>query len=194
MHLPPAETVFKELFAKEYDKLCRFALTYMQDIHMAEDVVQDTFIKIWEQKRDLIFKPDIKFYLITAVKNNCISALRKQNSRNEVLTDTAPDKDPEPFITATQYKEQLDEQKKKIENALNCLPPKCKEVFLMIKLYGMSYKQAAEALEISIKTVENQMGKAIKILKDFAGKQALLATAILLIKILFMSIGVMAVS
>lgn len=163
------EGVFRELFEKEYNGLCRYAMTFMQDSHLAEDVVQDTFIKIWEQKKDLVGNPQIRFYLLTAVKNNCISALRKQNTRGEVLTDTDPDIQPEPFITTRQHYEQLDEQKKKIADALNQLPPKCKEVFLLVKMHGLSYKQAAESLDISVKTVENQMGKAIKTLKEYVG-------------------------
>jgi len=168
------ENVFRELFEKEYSALCRYAMTYMQDSHLAEDIVQDTFIKIWEQKRELISSAHIKFYLVTAVKNNCITAIRRQQTRGEVLTDTDPDIEPEPFITTRQHYEQLDEQKRKIADALNQLPPKCKEVFLMVKMQGMSYKQAAESLDISVKTVENQMGKAIKTLKEYVGGVALL--------------------
>lgn len=190
MHSPPVEAAFKTLFAKEYDNLCRFAMTYMQDLHLAEDVVQDTFIRIWEQKKDLITSPDVRFYLITSVKNNCISALRKQNTRKEIFTDEAPEAEPEPFVTERQHKEQLEDQKKKIAKALEQLPPKCKEVFLLIKLYGMSYKQAAETLEISVKTVENQMGKAIKTLREFAGSRAALAIVLLIIKNLLAGMGV----
>ena len=65
------------------------------------------------------------------------------NTRGEVFSDTEPDTEPEPFITSRQHYEQLDEQKRKIADALNQLPPKCKEVFLLVKLHGMSYKQAA---------------------------------------------------
>jgi RNA polymerase sigma-70 factor (ECF subfamily) len=162
----------------------------MQDSHLAEDVVQDTFIKIWEQKRELILSPEVRYYLITAVKNNCISALRKQNTRNEVFTDIAPETEPEPFVTATQHKEQQNDEKRRINQALQQLPPKCKEVFLLVKLYGMTYKQAAATLEISVKTVENQMGKAIKTLKDFAGKHATFIWTILLIKKFILAIGV----
>ena len=183
------ETVFRELFEKEYNSLCRYAMTYMQDSHQAEDVVQDTFIKIWEQKRELVSSPQIRFYLVTAVKNNCITALRKQNTRAEVYTGTAPDTEPEPFITSRQHYEQLDAQKKKIADALNLLPPKCKEVFLLVKMQGMSYKQAADNLDISVKTVENQMGKAMKTLKEYAGG-ALLVFFVIFVKIFLKGIGV----
>jgi RNA polymerase sigma-70 factor (ECF subfamily) len=183
------EAQFKQLFSKEYSSLCRYALTYMQDTHAAEDVVQDTFIKIWEQKRDIIHLPEIKFYLITAVRNNCISALRKAKSQQVHFTDETPEPEPEPFITNTQQREMASEQTRRIADALNKLPPKCKEVFLLIKMQGMSYKQAAEALDISVKTVENQMGKAIRLLRESPLVQAVLILFMLLTEILWRPVG-----
>lgn len=174
------EVVFKDLFNREYNKLCRYALTYMQDENLAEDIVQDTFIKIWEQKKDLIASEQIRFYLITAVRNNCISHIRKQKTQQTQFTDTTPEPDPEPFITTRQRNEIADEQAKAIKKALDELPPKCKEVFLLVKMQGMSYKQAAETMEISVKTVENQMGKAIKILRDLALSRPVLSALLFL--------------
>jgi RNA polymerase sigma-70 factor (ECF subfamily) len=184
------EAAFKELFSREYPRLCQYALAYMQDTHLAEDVVQDTFIKIWEQKRDLVSSPNARFYLITAVRNNCISVIRKQRSQQVHYTDETPEPEPEPFFTATQAREAATEQSRRIEEALNQLPPKCKEVFLLIKLHGMSYKQASEALDISVKTIENQMGKAIKILREFAAVNPVLLFMLILIKKIIPLIGV----
>lgn len=78
-------------------------------------------------------------------------------------------------------REDADEQSKKIAEALNQLPPKCKEVFLMVKMHGMSYKQTAESLDISVKTVENQMGKAIKTLRDFVQSGAMAGLILILL-------------
>lgn len=162
------DIAFKDLFAKEYGKLCRYALTYVRDMHLAEDVVQDTFIKIWEQKRELIRSEDIRFYLITAVRNNSISMLRKQNKEQLHYTEEIQEPEPEAFITSSQLREEATDRATRVNEALNRLPTKCREVFLLIKLHGMSYKQAAENLGISTKTVENQMGKAIRIFRDIA--------------------------
>jgi len=153
-------------------------------------VVQDTFIKIWEQKKDLIESPNIKFYLVTAVRNNCISFIRKQKTQQVKYTDETPEPEPEPHFTASQHEQQAKEQQQKIADALNQLPPKCREVFLLIKLHGMSYKQAAEALDISVKTIENQMGKAIKVLREFALMPSFMLYALLLVKKVLEIIGV----
>jgi len=156
----------------------------MQDEHLAEDVVQETFIKIWEQKKDLITSPDIRYYLITAVRNNCITAIRKTKTTQTHFTDNTPEPEPEPYLGQRQLRENETEQARKIKDALNQLPPKCKEVFLLVKLHNMSYKQAADSLDISVKTIENQMGKAIKILREHALVSSILLLGLFLIKML----------
>ena len=153
----------------------------MQDAQGAEDVVQDTFIKIWETKQDLIASPDIRYYLVTAVRNNCISALRKLKSSSVRFTETAPEPEPEPFFTPTQQREDAAEQSGKLAAALNLLPPKCKEVFLLVKMHSLSYRQVAESLDISIKTVENQMGKALRVLREHTAITTLIVLGLLLV-------------
>lgn len=184
--MPPQhglDQVFKALFAREYERLCRYAYTYLQDEHIAEDVVQETFIKIWEQKKELIGSPDIKFYLITAVRNNCITVIRKQKNQRTASTDNTPEPEPEPFLSTRQHLEHEAENARRIAEALNQLPPKCKEVFLLVKMQGMSYKEAAKTLDLSVKTIENQMGKAIKLLRDFVvGQTAILVWMLFLIR------------
>ena len=184
------EAIFQALFTKEYSKLCRYALTFLHDTHQAEDVVQETFIKIWERKPELISSPEINFYLVTAVRNNCISALRKLKSAGVQYTEESPEPEPEPFITATQQRETASEQSLKIAAALDLLPPKCREVFLLVKMQGLTYKQAAETLSISVKTVENQMGKAIRVLRESPALQAMVFVFLWLAGNLLKSIGV----
>jgi len=185
------EATFKALFAQEYSKLCRYALTFLHDTHQAEDVVQETFIKIWERKPELIGSPDIRFYLVTAVRNNCISALRKLKTQQTQFTEETPEPEPEPFVTATQQYQDASEQSIRIATALDKLPPKCREVFLLVKMQGLSYKQAAEALEISVKTVENQMGKAIKVLRDNLSARAIFLLLFFLFELLAWPVGVL---
>ncbi len=187
------DQIFRQLFTAEYSKLCRYALSYMQDEQAAEDVVQDTFIRIWETKRELVGSPDIRFYLVTAVRNNCISALRKLKSSSIHYTDEAPEPEPEPFFTATQHREDAVERKQKLAAALDLLPPKCKEVFLLVKMHSMSYKQVAESLDISVKTVENQMGKALRVLRESPITASMLVLASLFIVKQLLPVGFMLV-
>ncbi len=160
------EKVFQQLFEKEYEGLCRYAYTYLHDEHAAEDVVQETFVKIWEGKRHLLEDGSIRFYLFTAVRNNSISYLRKAKTAATTYTDTTPEPDPEPSLSASQLQNIEEGNARQIAAALNKLPPKCREVFLLVKWQGLSYKDTAATLGLSVKTVENQMGKAIKIFKN----------------------------
>ena len=170
---------FKTLFEQEYSKLCRYALTYLHDSHQAEDIVQETFIKIWERKQEIIASPDMRFYLVTAVRNNCISALRKLKAQNITFSQHTPEPEPEIHFTTRQHLEDANEQGRKIADALELLPSKCKEVFLSVKMQGLSYKQTAEMLGISVKTVENQMGKALKVFREHVALQILLLAGLL---------------
>jgi RNA polymerase sigma-70 factor (family 1) len=183
-----AENAFKELFNKEYNNLCRYALFYLQDSHWAEDVVQETFVKFWEQQKIAPDRPEAKFYLITSVRNNSLSALRKQSSNKVIYSEQNPEPEPEPFITTRQIMEDAGERSAKIAAALDQLPPKCREVFLLVKMHGMSYKQAAESLDLSVKTIEHQMGKAIKIMRDYTA--VLLALLFLYLKKILSEQGV----
>jgi RNA polymerase sigma-70 factor (ECF subfamily) len=193
LHLASTEQIFQQLFSAEYSKLCRYALSYMQDAQSEEDVVQETFIRIWETKQDLISSPDIRYYLVTAVRNNCISALRKLKSSSIHYPENAPEPEPEPFFTATQHREDATEKTSRIAAAWNLLPPKCKEVFLLVKMHSMSYKQVAESLDISIKTVENQMGKALRVLRENTGITAMLILAAFLIVKQLLPVGFWAI-
>lgn len=169
------EKAFQELFEKEYEGLCRYAYTFLHDEHAAEDVVQETFVKIWETKKALLQDNSIRFYLFTAVRNNSISYLRKAKSAAVTYTDTTPEPEPEPSLSASQLQNIEDENARQIAEALNKLPPKCREVFLLVKWQGLSYKDAAATLGLSVKTIENQMGKAIKTFKNMAPGEILLA-------------------
>jgi RNA polymerase sigma-70 factor (family 1) len=160
------EQAFKELFSREYNNLCQYAYSYLKEEHMAEDVVQDTFVKIWETKKELIGKPEIRFYLVTAVRNNAISVLRRQANSQTRYVDETPEPAPEVFHTRRETLEHEASRAERVAAALNTLPPKCREIFLMVKMQGMSYRQVAESLDISVKTVENQMGKALRLVRD----------------------------
>jgi RNA polymerase sigma-70 factor (family 1) len=172
------EEAFKALFHQEYSGLCRYAVSYLKDSYLAEDVVQETFIKIWEKKQEMIASADLRFYLVTAVRNNCINVLRKQKAQPLTLTEHTHEPEPEIQLTAMQHKELADERARKISQALELLPPKCREVFLLVKMQGMSYKQVADLMDISQKTVENQMGKALKTLREGVLLELLLLSAV----------------
>lgn len=157
--------LFQETFYKYYEPLCKYAFTIVKEPHSCEDIVQETFLRVWEKKQNLIGSEELTWYLYTAIRNNCLSFLEKK--QKTVLGDfngqeviETPGERPQPNIKEADYDTLL-------KNALDNLPPKCREVFVLSRVSNLTYKQISESLGISIKTVENQMGKALKILRAY---------------------------
>lgn len=161
---------FENLFKEYYEMLCHFAIKYVKNIEQSEEVVQDTFYNIWKNRATLNIKTSLKSYLFTAIRNNCLQVLRtrsldikyenyyKSHYENSSIT-------PSDELNAKELSDV-------INKALNSLPERCREIFKMSRYDGLKYHEIAEKLSISIKTVEANMGKALKHfrshLKDYA--------------------------
>jgi len=154
---------FEKLFNHYCQRLINFARNYVIDKQIAENVVQDVFVKVWNNRENLDRTKMIKSYLFTAVKNDSLKHLRhlsienKETEANQPYTnnDERPDK-------------KLDEKETalKLEQAINELPEKCREIFTMNRFDNLKYSEIADILNISIKTVETQMGRALKKLRE----------------------------
>jgi RNA polymerase sigma-70 factor (family 1) len=180
----PSYKAYNELFHAQYNDLCNYAYSFLKDDAAAEDVVQETFIKLWQKHQDLIGIPNIKAYLFRAVRNNSISALRKQSTEEagnkgfEWIADISEDPEVQEKENAKPYYDQL------IYEAIANLPPQCREVFTCCRLHGMTHQQTAVKLGLSAKTVENYMGRALKILRKYLQKYGLPISVFFLLKIL----------
>jgi RNA polymerase sigma-70 factor (family 1) len=146
-----------------YAPLCRYALTLVKEPHICEDIVQESFLRIWEKRQDLIGTRGLSYYLYTAVRNNCLTFLEKQKKTvtGAITGDIAADAPTEPDIQPEVDYDTL------FRNAVEQLPPRCREVFVLSRVSGLTYQQIGDTLGISVKTVENQMGKALKMLRSF---------------------------
>lgn len=152
---------FDILFKRYYRPLCLYAAHYLKgDIAASEDIVQDCFVKLWQQeaKRDIT---DKRAFLYTTVRNACIDTLRRQHPEMTSI-------DPSDLEEIISDEEAIDrsEQEAKVWEIIDALPDRCREVFLMAKRDGMTYNEIAEALNISVKTVEHQISKAMKKLRN----------------------------
>lgn len=154
---------FKKRFDVYYPMLCRIAFGYIPDSHECEDIVQECFIAVWNNGKHELVEKEFVSYMVRAVKNNCISFLRKQNQLVVSLDDSTVSLDTSEHSSEHDEEPSHDEI---LENLLSVLPPKCKEIFLLSKLEGLKYQEIAKKLDLSIKTVENQMGKALKLLRE----------------------------
>ncbi len=155
---------FKLVFEEYYVALGNFAYTYTKDKTASEDIVQEIFLRIWEKRPDLIGSSSIRFYLFTAVRNNCLTHLEQSKkilSLDSVSLENRVDINP-----ADKQEDPPADRMALIQKAISLLPPKCREVFLLSRIGSLSYKEIAKSLGISVKTVDNQIGKALKILRS----------------------------
>jgi RNA polymerase sigma-70 factor (ECF subfamily) len=156
------EATFEKVYKHFITPLHVYAISILKDEDTAKGMVQNVFMRLWERKERLNFSGSIKAYLYGAVYNECLNNLRHQkvkvNHQQHVL-----------YITKDKFDEgtgmELLDLKEKLQQALNDLPEKCRTVFQLSRFEELKYQEIADELGISIKTVENQMGKALKTLR-----------------------------
>ncbi|TAE77610.1 MAG: RNA polymerase sigma-70 factor [Bacteroidetes bacterium] len=156
-------TAYEMLFRQFYAPLVRFAKEILKDKDRAEDMVQEVFVKVWEKRHQINIETGIKPYLYMAVKNHCLSALRVEE-RNVFLADELGD---DIRVSSNQADLQTNtiHLKQHIAEAIEKLPPKCALIFKMSRFEEKTYQEIADALELSVKTIENQMGRALQLLR-----------------------------
>ncbi len=152
---------FELLFKSHFQYLVNYATQYVQDSNTAEDIVQKVFITLWEKRATINPQQSVKSYLFTAVRNNCLNYIRDNKKyRSRVL-----DLDCGEFDIIEPETESQEALQKQIEHALSELPEKCRKVFELSRIHKLKYKEIAEELDVSVKTVEAHMSKALKTLR-----------------------------
>lgn len=141
----------------------QFALSITRSISDSEEVVNDVFIAMWERHQDLLGMDALKSYLFRAVKNRCLNQIKRNRLPFDQMNDEMPvaSKD----FNVLQHLE-AKETGEKITLLIDKLPTKCRQVFLFSRIHELSYKEIADLMDISPKTVENQIGLALKFLKE----------------------------
>lgn len=157
------EDIFENVFKQHFNSLHAYAFTILKDAVAAEEVVQSLFLKIWEKKENLDIRTSLKSYLYRATYNDCMNIIKHWQVRQRHQDHISYVSDMSYEHTANQLHE--NELKKELQKAMNLLPEKCRTIFQMSRFEELKYQEIADRLEISIKTVENQMGKALKILR-----------------------------
>lgn len=153
------------LFRRHYVELCRVANRYVRDESQAEDLIQELFASVWEKREGLPEElASVGGYLRRAARNRSLNFLRDQN-RIPVNDGEVPE-----FIAAGSLASdalEQDDLRQRINGAINRLPERCRLVFTMSKIDDMSNREIADSLEISPKTVENQMTRAYRFLREW---------------------------
>lgn len=160
---------YEQLFDSWYEPLCRYAFSIIRDMEDAEDIVQKTFCKLWDQRETLNIKSSINSYLYRMVHNESLNAIHQKTSHQEhnlnyISTMNSADNSVMEHII-------VNDLQLAIDKTLTSLPPQCRRVFEMSRMDQLSYSEIAKELDISINTVENHVSKALKIfrveLKEF---------------------------
>jgi RNA polymerase sigma-70 factor (ECF subfamily) len=156
---------FQQEFSHYYEPLCQYAYSIVKETHACEDIVQDIFLHVWEKRQNLVGNEGIRYYLFTAVRNNCLTWLQKNN--RSLVTELTGQETMKPATEVSSTENVETDFHMLMQSALDRLPPKCREVFVLSRMGRLTYQEIADTRGISVKTVENQMGKALKILRNF---------------------------
>jgi RNA polymerase sigma-70 factor (ECF subfamily) len=154
--------LYEQLFKHYYEHLVYFSYRYVKDEQIAEDVVHDVFVNIWNNRNKLDFTLNFKSYLYSAVKNQSLKYIQRNKNFNDVDIE----------VIIVQKKDLPDniainnELEKAISKAISELPEKRREIFCMHRFDNLTYSEIALTLDISVKTVETQMSRALKYLRQ----------------------------
>lgn len=175
------EGAFKMLFLRYYDKLCRFVVLLHHDHSLAEEVAQEVFTRIWEKRQEIEIQTSVKYYLYNACRNQAYNLVSKKD-RQHTLWSTAL----EDIIVDEQNPEQVfifDTLHNDFQEAINTLPAKAKEVFMLKYFEKARHKEIARSMNISESMVEKHIANALRHLRKKLAMHTISAFFILLGKV-----------
>ncbi|MBL7930656.1 MAG: RNA polymerase sigma-70 factor [Bacteroidia bacterium] len=155
--------VFEQVFNTYYQLLCNYACSMLKDIDEAEEVVQNMFFNIWNKRESLQVNTSIKSYMYRATHNDCLNKIKHGKVRTVYAQDYKSSTSIQDHDSAQVL--QAKELGNTINRAIDTLPEQCGLVFKLSRFENLKYQEIADRLNISVKTVENHMGKALKILR-----------------------------
>lgn len=155
-----SEQILKEVYFKHRIALVAFANSILNNPNDAEEVVNDVFIQLWENETSFLKATNQRSFLYKMVKNRSLNQIRKSKIEwNEIDTERTD------YYLPT-FEIEREQTEKRIEFIISKLPTKCRQIFLMSRFDDLSHKEIAELMDVSPKTVENQIGIALKFLKN----------------------------
>jgi RNA polymerase sigma-70 factor, ECF subfamily len=170
------QTAFELLFHFYYPGLVMYSVQFTTDRMEAEEIVQDFFVRFWQKHQQIILTDSLKSYLFLCVKNGSLNYLKHKKVEEKYIRKMAELSshhlayDPDLYVAS--------ELQEKLKNAIDLLPEKCREIFIMSRMRGMKNEEIAADLDLSKRTVETQISKALKVLrvelKDYVGLMILL--------------------
>jgi len=152
---------FRQLMELTSDELLVFASGFVKNKEIAEEIVSDVYVKIWKNRTNIVNILNLKSYLFICVRNGCLSYLRTVKGDKTVSLETIVDFHISPMVDSD-HSEIEQETLDLIYTAIEQLPPKCKMAFTLAKIHGMKYREIAETMDVSEKTVNNHLVNAVQ--------------------------------
>ncbi len=167
--IPPPHNIstkegYEALFREHYEGLCSYVHFFLKDYAAAEEVVQDLFFNLWKKRHELEINTSIKSYLYKSARNlslNVIKHIEVRENYKKLNEEQRTDGQMQQSVEVETM-----ELEERIKTAIDQLPPERKRIFLMSRYEDLKYREIADKLNLSIKTVEAQMGKALRFLKE----------------------------
>jgi RNA polymerase sigma-70 factor (ECF subfamily) len=158
------KATFESLFRSEFKGLVYFAIQYTKDTDTAREITQEAFISLWEKRDSIDLSKPVKTYLSTTVRNKCLNWLRDNKKFNKEILDIEGLLSDKTYVQPDRLVEA--EIQERIVNAIEELPAKCREIFVLNRHENLKYQEIAVRLDISIKTVETQMSRALQHMRE----------------------------
>jgi RNA polymerase sigma-70 factor (ECF subfamily) len=155
------QLAYRQLFIQFYNKLLRFVIGFTKNKELSEEIVSDVFINIWRRRAKLEEITNLKLYLYVSARNITFNYLKKLHREKMADLDTMDAEAEAPFADPGQAMI-TKEMNLSLKAAIDELPPRCKLIFILVKEDGLSYKQAAKLLNLSVSTIDNQLSIALK--------------------------------
>lgn len=154
---------YERVFREYYRPMTAYAFRFLGSLADSESIVQDVFLRLWQKRHEMVITTSLQLYLFRSVKNHCINYIEHEKIKTGYQSMVIHNE-----TDRTDYSEFFLEfgLVKKIENAIAALPPKRQEIFRLAREEGMKYREIAERLELSVKTVEAQMTLALRQLRE----------------------------
>jgi RNA polymerase sigma-70 factor (ECF subfamily) len=165
---------FEKIFKAYFPALMAFSRKVLGEEDAAREVVQQVFINLWDRRNEIDLSTSLKSYLFTSVHNRSLNVIR---DRKKFSSEELPEQAGEWDVNAELESMELEER---IRGAINTLPERCRVIFELNRFDGLSYGEIAKQLDISVKTVENQIMKALRILREQLAKYLTLLLWLLL--------------
>jgi RNA polymerase sigma-70 factor, ECF subfamily len=158
------QAAFEKLFHQYYARLCVFSNSFVKSLDISRDVVQEVFIKIWDNRENFYVNQSLKAYLYQAVRNQSLNYLQ-QKKQKEKLAERVKTRQ-QNTSEDTELELNTEELTQKVWKLVETLPERRRTIFILYRKHGLSYSEIADVMCIARKTVENQMGKSLQYLRE----------------------------